>query len=193
MYLTEDNPEIQPRADAWHWHALYTRHQHEKTIARLLANTGHEVFLPIYTAQRGLPGRLRQSRLPLFPCYVFIRGGMDRRLQLVTTPGVFAIVSLAGKPAIIPHEQIEAVRRMVDGPAPVEPYPHLACGDRVKVKSGPLTGLEGTLLRIKNSLRLVVSFEMLGRSAAVEIDTSCLETPGPVGLPAISRRLSSYG
>jgi transcription antitermination factor NusG len=193
MHSTDHSPEIQFPGHECDWHALYTRHQHEKSIARLLSNTGHEVFLPTFSVTRKARERTKHLSLPLFPCYVFIRGGLDRRIQILTTPGVFAIVAWGGKPAIIPEEQIEAVRQMVASSNPVEPYPYLECGDRVRVATGPLRGLEGILLRKKNQFRLIVSFEMLGRSAAIEIDISCLEAPGPVRLPAASQPLANCG
>ena len=193
MHSTDYNSGAEHSSNNYDWHALYTRHQHEKSIARLLSSTGHEVFLPTYAATRRSCERTKRLNLPLFPCYVFIRGGLDRRIEILTTPGIFAIVAWGGKPAIVPDEQIAVVRKMVEGSFPVEPYPYLECGDRVRVASGPLRGLEGILIRKKNLFRLIVSFEMLGRSAAVEIDISCLETPGPVRLPAGSQPLAECG
>ena len=182
MRLMVNEPEIQDPATARQWHALYTRHQHEKPIARILSNKGHEVFLPLYIATHRWQDRAKQLSLPLFPCYVFIRGGLERQLQILSTPGVFTIVGWAGHPAIIPDEQIDGVRQIVESVIRVEPHSYLNCGDRVRVKSGALLGLQGILARKKNLFRLVVSFEMLGRSAAVEIDISCLERldPAPV-------------
>jgi transcription termination/antitermination protein NusG len=181
-------PENQALAPASYWHALYTRHQHEKPIARILANNGHEVFLPLYAATHRWQDRDKRLLLPLFPGYVFICGGLDRQIQILRTPGVFSIVGWTGHPAIIPHQQIEAVRQMVQGEGHVAPYPFLNCGDRVRVRSGALQGLEGTLARKKNLFRLVVSLEMLGRSAAVEIDICCIERLGPSPLIAVSHR-----
>jgi transcription termination/antitermination protein NusG len=186
-----NEPEIEDPNAGRHWHALYTRHQHEKPIARILSNKGHEVFLPLYAATHRWQDRTMQLALPLFPCYVFIRGGLDRQIQILSTSGVFAIVGWVGHPAIIPHGQIEAVRQMVESSVHVEPYPYLKCGDRMRVKSGPLQGLEGILARKKNLFRLVVSLEMLGRSAAVEIDISCVERLGPAPMRAASHRLAA--
>ena len=67
------------------------------------------------------------------------------------------------------------MRRMVEGNFRVEPYPFLKCGDWVRVKSGPLMGIEGILVRKKNVFRLVLSVEMLGKSAAVEVDATTVE------------------
>jgi len=157
------------------WHALYTRHQHEKSIATMLVHKGHEVFLPLYSATHRWQDRAKQLCLPLFPCYVFIRGGLERQLQILSTPGVFAVVGSVGHPAVIPDAQIESVRQMADCCVRVAPHPYLACGDRVRIKPGTLQGLEGILVRKKNGARVVISLEMLGRSAAVEVVTSCLE------------------
>jgi hypothetical protein len=48
-------------------------------------------------------------------------------------------------------------------------------GDWVGVKCGPLEGIQGILVRKKNVYRLVLSVEMLGKSAAVEIDALLVE------------------
>lgn len=184
----ENEPEVQDCRARRQWHALYTRHQHEKPVARILSSKGHEVFLPLYAATHQWQDRTKKLSLPLFPCYVFIRGGLDRQLQILTTPGVFTIVGWAGYPAIIPDEQIDAVRQIVESANLVEPHPYLERGDRVRVTSGALQGLEGFLLRKRNLFRLVVSLEMLGRSAAVEIDISCLERLGPSPISVASHR-----
>jgi transcription antitermination factor NusG len=165
-----------PRGDGGNnWHALFTRHQHEKSVAHALTLKGFNVYLPLYGAHRRWPGREKQLWLPLFTCYVFLCDGMDRQLQVLTTPGLLHVVGSAGRPAIVPPDQLDAVRQMVESPVRVEPHPFLSSGDRVRVTSGPLFGLEGILTRTKGGSRLVVSMEMLGRSAAVEIDAAQVE------------------
>lgn len=157
------------------WYALYTRHQHEKTVAELLSMKGFEVFLPLYSAVHRWNDRTKRLSLPLFPSYVFLRDQLDRRLQILTTPGVYSIVGTGGHFSPIPDVEIEAVRRVVESSIPVEPYPFLRCGDWVRVKSGPLEGIEGILMRKKNSLRLVLSVELLMKSVAVEVDAFMVE------------------
>jgi transcription antitermination factor NusG len=161
------------RSDAWH--ALYTRHQHEKTIARLLAMKNFEVFLPLYGVVRQWKDRKKSLQLPLFPTYVFVRGGIERQLEILTTPGVYGWVGNEGRPVSIPREEIAAVRQVVESPLRIEPHPFLKCGDRVRVKYGPLAGLEGLLVRKKNQFQLVLSVEAMQRSAAVEVEGSEVE------------------
>src|SRR5208283_2894436 len=67
------------------------------------------------------------------------------------------------------------VRRLIESSLPVEPYPFLKCGDLVRIKSGVLEGIEGILVRKTRGVRLVLSVEMLSRSAAVEVDVNVVE------------------
>jgi len=157
------------------WHALYTRHQHEKVVAQALSGKGFDVFLPQYRSVHRWKDRQKDCQLPLFPNYVFIRGGLDRMLNIVTTPGVHFLISWGGRPADIPSAEIEVIRRLVESPFQVEPHPFLKCGDLVRIKSGPLEGIEGILVRKTRGIRLVLSVEMLSKSAAVEVDANMVE------------------
>ena len=157
------------------WYALYTRHQHEKTVARVLQSKGFGVFLPLYAAVHRWKDRTKRVSLPLFPCYVFLQGEARRRVDILGTPGVHSLVGTEGRPAPISAAEIDAIRQMVDSKALVEPYPYLRCGDWIRVKSGPLAGIEGILARKKNLFRLVVSVELLQKSVAVEVDVSDVE------------------
>jgi len=155
------------------WYALHTRYQHEKAVAQILAHKQFDVFLPQYTAIHRWKDRNRRLSLPLFPCYLFIRGRLERRLDILATPGIIGWVGVGG-PSVIPAGEMEAVRRVVERIDKVEPHPYLACGDRVRVRTGPLAGIEGVLVRKKNLYRLVLSVDILQRSAAVEVDVSCV-------------------
>ncbi len=157
------------------WYAIHTNYQHEKAVARILVHKGFDIFLPLYETAHRWKDRTKQLSLPLFPCYVFIQGGLDRRLQVLETPGVHGFVGWSGRAAAIPEAEIEAVLRTVESALKVEPHPFLKCGDRVRVKFGPLEGVEGILVRKKNLFRLVVSVEMLQRSVAVEVDVTAVE------------------
>jgi transcription antitermination factor NusG len=171
--------------EASDWWALYTRHQHEKTVAEMLSAKGFEVFLPLYESIRRWKDRSKMLTLPLFPCYVFVRGGLNRRLQVVTTPGVHMILFRGERVAVIPEAEIQAIRKAVEGPFRVEPHPFLKCGERVRVTRGSLEGVEGILVRKKNLYRLVLSVDMMAQSVAVEIDATDVEPATARGLADI--------
>jgi transcription antitermination factor NusG len=172
-------------AEPLQWNAVYTRHQHERSVAENLRGKGFEIYLPTYDVIRKWADRKRRLSLPLFPCYVFLRSNFERCGKILTTPGVYSLVMSGGRPAPIPDFEIDAIRKAVESRVGVEPHPFLRSGDWVRVKSGPLTGLEGILVRKKTSYRLILSLELLGKSIAAEIDAFSVQplprrTAGPM-------------
>ena len=165
------------------WYALYTRHQHEKAVAHALSGKGFEVFLPLYSTAHRWQDRVKQLSLPLFPGYVFLRTGLERRFPVLTTPGVHHFVPNGDRPVPISEGEIDSVRQLTLKRARLEPHPFLRRGDWVRVKAGPLEGLEGILARWKATFRLVLSVDLLQQSVAVEVEASSVE---PVRKPGTS-------
>jgi transcription antitermination factor NusG len=157
------------------WYALYTRHQHEKAVTQILTRKGFEILLPLYESVRRWKDRTRVISLPLFTCYVFLKGGLERRWEVLNTPGIYEILSSGGQPTVIPMAEIDAIQQAMKSGLRLEPHPLLKIGERVRIKRGPLAGLQGLLVRQKNVYRLVISVEMLGRAAAVEVDSFFVE------------------
>jgi transcription antitermination factor NusG len=179
------------------WWALYTRHQCEKMVAETLTCKRFEVFLPLYASIRRWTDRQKTLFLPIFPGYVFVRGGLDRRLEIVMTPGVQTILFYGEQVAAIPESEIHNIRRMVEGPYRVEPHPYLQCGERVRITRGSLKGIEGVLVRKKNLYRIVLSMDLLHQSVAVEIDASDVEpvnlwSSTSPGIPSRTTTLLNY-
>jgi transcription antitermination factor NusG len=102
----------------------------------------------------------------------------DRRLPLLTTPGVRKIVGTGGTPTAVPESEIDAVRAIVTSGLATRPWPFVEVGDRVRLRGGSLDGVEGILIATKTHHRLVVSVEILHRSVAVEIDQAWVEAVG---------------
>lgn len=152
------------------WYALYTRHQHEKCIAQHLGNLGFDVFLPLYREVHQWKDRRKVVVLPLFPCYVFFAGDLNRMFEILNVPGVCSLVSSGGKVSCIASTELDAVRRAVASRLPVEPHPFVQQGERVRVLGGPMAGVEGVVARRKGSLRLVLPIRMLNRSVSVEVE-----------------------
>jgi transcription antitermination factor NusG len=169
--LSANDSKLLPRE----WWAVYTRHQHEKTVAESFSRSDLEVFLPLYSIARQWKDRVRHLSLPLFPGYVFLRGEYERRVQILSTPGVHCIVTIANRPATIPEVEVEAIRRAVESPLEIEPHPFLRRGNWVRITSGPLADIEGILIRRKGSCRLILSAELLQKSIAIEVDAFSVE------------------
>lgn len=163
------------------WYALYTRHQHEKTIALHLDKLGFQVFLPTYREVHQWKDRRKIVELPLFPSYVLFTGDLNRRIEILNVPGVYFLLCIEGKAAAIPRAELDAVRRALESELPIEPHPFVKSGERVRVCSGPLAGVEGVVTRRRDSLRLVLSVETLCRSVSIEVDEAHV---GPVACAA---------
>jgi transcription antitermination factor NusG len=97
------------------------------------------------------------------------------RLKVQQVPGVARLVGFDGKPAELPEGEIEALRRSLDSGFRAEPHPYLTVGRRVKLKSGPLAGMHGLLLRRKGNFRVVISIDLIQRSVAVDADVADVE------------------
>jgi transcription antitermination factor NusG len=81
-------------------------------------------------------------------------------------------VAFGRKPHPIPDEEIEALQQIVRGKREYSAFPYLNVGQKVRVISGPLTGISGTIMRFKNHDRLVISIDVIMKSVSVEIDQS---------------------
>jgi transcription antitermination factor NusG len=161
--------------DDFRWYALYVRERYEKIVTANLIGKGYEVFLPTYQSKRRWSDRTKVVEVPLFSRYVICRFDFRNRLPILTVPGVHFIVGFGQTVTPIDPAELNAVRLAVDSGLPYEPWPFLKAGYRVRVEYGPLTGLEGFVLDVKNAYRLVISLNLLGRSVAVELDRDAVK------------------
>jgi transcriptional antiterminator NusG len=156
------------------WYTVYTRTRHEKSVAEHCSQRGITSFLPLYLVQRRWKQRLAEVLLPLFPSYLFVHIALQDRFRILGLPGIVSLVSFNNVPAAVPESQIESLKQAVIlGRA--EPYVYLHSGKRVRVTAGPLVGLEGVVVTVKNRVQVIVSFEWMARSVAVSLDTADVE------------------
>ena len=152
------------------WYAITVKHQHEQAVRSALEFKGFGALAPTYRGRRDWSDRVKEIDLPLFGGYVFCGFPYVERAKVIDTPGVAKVVNFGGNPAEIPNEEIAAIQAAMASRLPVRPWPYLKPGDRVRVERGPLRGLEGTLLRERDSVRLIIGVEMLRRSISVELE-----------------------
>lgn len=157
------------------WYAAYTCAKHEKRVAEQFTQRALESFLPQYESVRRWKDRRVKLQLPLFPGYVFVRLALCNRLRALQTPSVVRLVGFNGRPAALPDKEMEALRACVAAGRAAEPHGYLKVGRRVRIKTGPLAELEGVLIRKKGSFRVVLSLDLIARSAAVEVDAADVE------------------
>jgi len=162
------------------WFALYTTARHEKRVAEHLGQREIECYLPLYRSQRRWNDGSRVTLdLPLFPGYLFIRIRRDERGNALSVPGAVAVVGgTGGEPAPLPDAAIDALRAGLAERA-AQPHSMVTAGQRVRIRSGALCGLEGIVVRAKNGYRVVLTLEQIMQSYAVEVDREDLELLAP--------------
>jgi transcription antitermination factor NusG len=149
------------------WYALYVKHRHEKKVAGTLSRKQLHTFLPTIPKTHSNGNRYD---LPLFPGYVFCRLDVTATLPVLSTPGVFGIVSGGSTPGRIPEEEIESVRQLVSSGLALTPATYFEPGQPVEFNSGPLKGIRGSIVDAANDKWLIVSINILRRSVAVKLD-----------------------
>ncbi|MCU1335363.1 MAG: transcriptional activator RfaH [Bryobacterales bacterium] len=152
------------------WYALTVQYQHERQTEKALQSKGLETLVPLYRSRRQWSDRVKDVDLPLFAGYVLCHFDLSERIRVLDTPGVAKIVGFGGTMTALDDLEIAGIQQLLALNLPLAPWPYLKAGDRVRVEHGPMRGLEGTLLRTKDALRLVVGVELLQRSIAVELD-----------------------
>jgi len=174
--LTRSGPVARPAACLEErWYAAQTCANREKRVQEQLCQRDVEAYLPVYASVSRWKDRQVRLILPLFPGYVFVRLVLRDRLRVLQTPGVARLVGFGGQPTPLPDQEIEALRQGLAKEMRVEPRSYLKVGQRVRVNTGPLQGLEGILERKKKVSRFVISLDLIMRSVAVEIDEAELE------------------
>jgi transcription antitermination factor NusG len=151
------------------WYVASTFPRHEKVIADRLKSKDVETYLPLYWAVRSWGQRRVKLELPLFPGYVFVRTELTRKARILEQPGIIRFVGFNGRPSPLSDEEMERLRTSLNS-CKAEPYPYLSAGRRVRIKSGPLSGVEGTIVRRKGAIRLVVQIDLICRAVLLELD-----------------------
>ncbi len=170
-----ESVESWPQKSDLPWFALQVRTRHETAIAGFLEAKGYEQFVPLYKFKKRWSDRIKEGEAPLFPGYLFCRLDPQYRLPLLKTPGVIQIVGCNRIPAPIDESEINAIQTLIASGLQTQPWPFLAVGERVRIESGALRGLDGIVVKMKENHRLVVSISLLRRSVAVEIDSALVE------------------
>jgi transcription antitermination factor NusG len=160
------------------WYAVQTRPRHEHVVATQLDQDGIEALLPMAPEVHRWSDRRKVVHVPIFPGYVFVRIALlsnEQRVQVLRKMGVIGFVGPKREATAIEPSQIENIRALIATQAEVSPYPYLSVGQRVRIRSGALAGLEGILLRRTDDSRLVLSIDLIHKSVVARIDGYELE------------------
>ncbi len=134
-----------------------------------------ESFLPTYEVTRVWKNRQRKKViLPLFPTYLFVHINSTERIKVLHSPGVVQIVGNGKELVPLPDSEIALLRQGLGGKG-AEPYRDLVIGEKVRIKSGVMQGVQGTLVRRSGSIKFVLTLELINQHAAIQVDAEDLE------------------
>jgi len=161
-----------PARPAEHWYAVQTYARHEKMVEYRLQARGVTTFLPLATEVHRWSDRKKVVQVPLFGCYVFakIAATNAERLGVLRVEGVLGLVGSGREGTPIPDDEIDSVRILLEERLPWSSHPFLKVGQRVRIRSGALDGMEGVLVSRNGDRTLVISVDAIQRSLAVRVE-----------------------
>jgi transcription antitermination factor NusG len=157
------------------WWAMYCRSQREKQLMRRLQPLGVAHYCPLVAKRtRSSAARIRTAYVPLFPGYVFLYGDERDRYAALTTDCVSRWLPVADPVALT--RDLRHIQHLIEIGAPLTLEARLQPGMRVRIRSGPFLGLEGTIIRREKRLRLLVAVKFLQQGASVLLDDCQVES-----------------
>jgi transcription termination/antitermination protein NusG len=165
-------------SDESDWFVLFVRSKHEFVVEKELSKKNIETFLPTVQKFRQWTDRKKLINFPLFPGYLFVHMNPcpeEFSKVLKTSGSVKLISSEIGNPTPVPTEEILSLKILIENTRHFDIYPYLKEGSRIRIKKGPLKGVEG-FLKIKESQYIcIINIEILGRSIGVKVYADDLE------------------
>lgn len=154
------------------WYALYTKGRHEKFIDDQLKKKSIEAFLPIRRVKKRWSDRTVIVDEPLFSSYLFVKTNPMLFSNVLKTKGAVKFVSAQARPIPIEESVIRSLKTLIDQEIAIDPFPYLAVGQRVCVRSGIFKGVEGFIVRKDDKkCRVVISIDAIMTSIAIEVDS----------------------
>ena len=165
--------ESQPDSDH-RWFVVYTRSRHEKALARHLYANSLSFYLPLVQKVQFIRGRKVRSYLPVFSSYLFYFGEAPDDIAKLAPYCVSRVLPIADQQKFL--SEIQCIHSLLDAGIALTIEARLAPGRKVRVMSGVLQGLEGTIIRRKNGNRLLIAVSYLQQGVSVEISDFMVET-----------------
>jgi len=161
-------------APAGQWVAFYTLSRREKDLMRKLEAVGIPFYAPLIQRRlHSAGGRTRVSHVPLFPGYVFSPVDNDQRRAALATNTIARWLPITDEAALV--ADLRSIKQLIDTEQPLTPEARIEPGQLVRVRTGAMRGLEGTVVRRRGEQRLVVAVRFLNQGASVELEDVDLE------------------
>jgi hypothetical protein len=155
------------------WWLLHTKSRQEKKVAELLHGSLIPFYLPLVQQRAPDRGRVRINWIPLFRGYVFLWGNDDDRLAALKTNRIAAIHPVLDGGRLT--ADLANFALLIAQGAALTPESKITAGKRVKVKSGPFSGVEGIVSKRQGKTKLLIVLEAILQGASLNIEDCQLE------------------
>jgi len=155
------------------WWVAHTKSRREKTLANFLSGKGIGYYLPLIKKRQAGSRRERYSYVPLFSGYMFMKGSSTDRYEAFTSNQVANVIAVKDQDRLL--NELAQIKKALSTGGPVYPYDFLAQGQKVRVKTGPMKGIEGIIIEKKGQYRLALNVTTISQSFALDVEADMVE------------------
>ena len=155
------------------WFVAHTRPRREKKVKQYCDREGVFAMLPCYKAVHRYQRKTVTFEKPLFPGYVFLKLQNEQRQRAFQSDDIANLLVVHDQ-QLFSH-QLEEILIALDSDLEVFLAPQIGVGAKVKVKSGPLRGMDGTVEERYGMTTVLLRLDFIGQAAAVKLQADELE------------------
>ena len=155
------------------WYVAHTRPRCEKKLLQFCERENLAASLPCYKSAHKYRGKTMVFKKPLFPGYVFIEMPPLRRGVGLRSDHLANLLEITDQDLFV--RQFGEVLRALETDLEIRLAPTISEGLRVKIKSGPLRGVEGWVEKRYGLTTVLLRLDFISQAAAVKMEASDLE------------------
>jgi transcription antitermination factor NusG len=155
------------------WFVAHVRPRCEKKLVEYSAREGVFSNLVCYNVAHKYRGKTVVFHKPLFPGYVFLRLGQDQRGRIYQSDYVANLLEVLDQDIF--SRQLDEIQLALDTQREIRLAPSIGPGMRVKIKNGPLRGVEGWVEERYGMNTVLLRLDFIAQAAAVKVEATDLE------------------
>ncbi|MBP9901066.1 MAG: transcription termination/antitermination NusG family protein [Verrucomicrobiota bacterium] len=155
------------------WVVAHTRPRREKKLVEHCERQGLAVTLPCYDSAHKYRGKTVVFRKPLFPGYVFLQLEKEHFSSVRQNDNVANLLEVFDQETFA--RQLQEILAALDSKLEVRLAPTIGEGTKVRIRSGPLQGVEGWVEKRQGMTTVLLRLDFINQAAAVKIAADQLE------------------
>jgi transcription antitermination factor NusG len=155
------------------WYVAHTRPRCEKKLRQYCEREKLDARLLCYQSVHKYRGKTVVFKKPLFPGYVFLNIPVDKRGVILQSDHLANLLAVADQDLFV--RQLDEVLRALETNLEIRLAPTIGEGMRVKIKNGPLRGIEGWVEKRYGMDTVLIRLDFIGQAAAVKLEACDLE------------------